>query len=162
MIDAPYLHADAEASYELAFKEASRALTAQERAVDSFYARAGVTFSGGAIVTSFLGGTALNGGVGIAGWIAVGLFVLFGARVATLLWPKTWQFTAASTRILSGYIEADEPHTLASIHRNLAIFMQRGFDANREQLQEQSKALQFAGVLLLFETLGWVIELAVN
>lgn len=163
MINPPATHEGAAQAYELAYHEAARALSEQERAVDSFYARAGVLFTGGAVVTSFLGGTALSdGNASIAAWLAAGLFIAFGVRVGLLLWPQTWAFASNARQMVGQYIESDEPYALPAIHRELALHMQSSFLRNKGQLDERSKGLQHAGVLLLVETLGWVLELAIS
>jgi hypothetical protein len=154
MIEAPASHATAPDAYALAYEEAARALSEQERAVDSFYSRAGVLFTGGAVVTSFLGGAALSDGdTSIAAWIAVALFIAFGVRVGLLLWPQRWEFASDARQLIGQYIETDRPFTLPAIHRELALHMQASFETNKEQLSERSNGLQVAGVLLLLETL---------
>jgi hypothetical protein len=56
--------------YELAYQEARRALDGQESALAAFRTRAGVVLSAAAIVTSFLGGQALDAHDSLCTWSA--------------------------------------------------------------------------------------------
>jgi hypothetical protein len=66
--------------YEVAYREAVRALDYQRSAIDALRTRVGYLVSAAAIATSFLGGLALEDGASVGGWVAIGLFVAFGAE----------------------------------------------------------------------------------
>jgi hypothetical protein len=74
--------------YEVVYREAVRALDFQRNAFDALRARVGYLLSAATIATSFLGGLALRDHSDEGSWIAIGLFVGFGAFALRLLWPR--------------------------------------------------------------------------
>jgi hypothetical protein len=81
------------AAYQLAYEEARRALDEQERTVSELRSRAAQLIAGAAITTSFFGGQALHHRLNVAGWIAIGSFVLLSLSVLVILWPRhDWEF----------------------------------------------------------------------
>lgn len=82
-----------DATYELAYAEARRALDEQERAVVELRSRAGQLIAAAAITTSFFGGQALRGRIHGFGWAAIGCFVGLSLSVLAILWPRRdWEF----------------------------------------------------------------------
>jgi hypothetical protein len=94
--------------YEVAYREAARALDEQLTVFDGVQTRTGTLIAAAAIVTSFLGGQALTSG-GPAGWTWIALAAFAGLLVVALLvlrHPKP--VTAASPSLLiPTYIEAE-------------------------------------------------------
>jgi hypothetical protein len=86
--------------YEVAYREAARALDEQLKVFDGVQTRTGTLIAAAAIVTSFLGGQALTSG-GPAGWTWIALAAFAGLLVVPLLvlrHPKP--VTAASPSLL--------------------------------------------------------------
>jgi hypothetical protein len=80
-------------AYKLAFSEGVRALSEQQAVIDGFRTRSGLLLSGAAIATSFLGQASLANGTSFVSWLAIGLFVLLGAAVVAILWPRgDWEY----------------------------------------------------------------------
>jgi hypothetical protein len=152
------------AGYALAYREARRALEDQERSVVELRARAGALIAAAAITTSFFGGQTLTRhDVGIAGWVAIGCFVLLGFAVLLMLWPRQdWEFSLAPAEFIATYLEradgeAVEPHL---IERDLALHMGRSIKFNSAQLNTLAGIFRFGALLLLIEVLAWVVALA--
>jgi hypothetical protein len=152
------------AGYALAYREARRGLEDQERSVVELRARAGALIAAAAITTSFFGSQTLaRHDVGVAGWVAIGCFVLLGFAVLVMLWPRQdWEFSLAPAEFIATYLErADgeglEPHL---IERDLALHMGRSIKFNRAQLNMLAGIFRFGALLLVVEVLAWVVALA--
>jgi hypothetical protein len=111
--------------YELAYQEARRALDGQESALAAFRTRAGVVLSAAAIVTSFLGGQALDAhDFTPLAWAAIGAFAVLGLSTLCVLWPDDqWEFEAVPNQILGIYAERPDKLEVPMhvIHRDLAV-----------------------------------------
>jgi hypothetical protein len=124
-----------------------------------------VLIASAAIATSFLGGRGLaDGGVGTAGWIAIGCFGVVGVSVLTVLWPRTdWSFTINAQRFIGTYIEsADGPLPLPSIHRDLALHMSASYVVNAKQLRWLTGAFRVGAIFLLAEVAAWAVDIALE
>lgn len=149
-----------EGVYEFPYREAVRALSQQENAIESFRGRAGLLFSAAAIVTSFFGAQALSaGGANVATWAALAAF--FGLSIASLaiLWPREWEFSADARYLISNYIETDEPLSPSAIQRDLALHLADSYQTNRVALGRLYLYFRVAGVLLAAEVALWVVDL---
>jgi hypothetical protein len=152
------------AGYALAYREARRGLEDQERSVVELRNRAGVLIAAAAITTSFFGGQTLTRHeVGVAGWVAIGCFVLLGFAVLVMLWPREdWEFSLAPAELIATYLEpADgEALELHLIERDMALHMGRSAKLNRDQLNTLVRVFRFGALLLVIEVLAWVVALA--
>jgi hypothetical protein len=152
---------DKAAGYALAYQEGVRALSEQQAVVDSFRTRAGLLLSGAAIATSFLGQAALDRGTTAFTWIAIGLFVVLGAAVLAILWPRDdWEYAVRPELVIESYVEHEEPLALPEIHRDLALHMDASYLKNRGQLLTLTNLFRAASVLLTLEVVAWVVDLA--
>lgn len=94
------------AAYELAYREGARALDEQGAAIEAVQTRAGLLLSAAAIATSFLGGAALEAGPSPLSWLAIAVFVLLGAGVVLILWPRaTYEHYARPKLLVRSYVE---------------------------------------------------------
>lgn len=163
--------------YEVAYKEAARALDEQLKVFDGVQARTGTLVAAAAIVTSFLGGQALTT-EGPAGWTWVALAAFAGLLVLSLLvlrHPKP--VTAASpSRLIPTYIEAERSRVeaelvsqaggvgvltpLALLYRDLSLYMEESHHTNTEEVERLRRFFDGAAALLMVEILAWVIQLA--
>jgi amino acid permease len=97
-------------AYALAFGEGVRALSEQQAVIDSFRTRSGLLLSGAAIATSFLGQASLERGTSFVTWLAIGMFVVLGAAVIAILWPRgDWEYAIRPELVIANYIEHPEP-----------------------------------------------------
>jgi hypothetical protein len=159
------VRAEAASAYELAYDEARRALEGQERALAAFRGRAGVVLSAAAIVTSFLGGQALNEhGFTILAWGAIGAFAVLGVAALCVLWPdEQWEFEAIPNQILSTYIERtdDLEVPIYAIHRDLALHMENSYITNEtRRLRPLRWAFRISVIALVLEVAIWLADLA--
>jgi hypothetical protein len=119
--------------------------------------------SGAAIATSFLGGAAFEHGTSVWAWLAVAFFVLLGAAVLAILWPRhDWEYAVRPELLIENYIEHPEPLELPLIHRDLALHMDNAYLSNRGQLLRLVRFFRWASALLTLEVLSWVVDLALN
>jgi hypothetical protein len=156
-------HEASGAGYALAYREARRGLEDQERSVVELRARAGSLFAAAAIATSFFGSQTLTRhDAGVAGWVAIGCFVLLSLAVLVMLWPRRdWSFSLAPAEFIGTYLErADgEAVELHLIERDLALHMGRSIRFNSAQLNRLAGVFRCGAVLLLIEVLAWVVAL---
>ena len=164
--------------YEVAYKEAARALDEQLKVFDGVQGRTGTLVAAAAIVTSFLGGQALTAG-GPEGWTWIALAAFAGLLVLALLvlrHPKP--VTAASpSRLIPTYIEAEPSRDveaevisqeggvsvltpLALLYRDLSLYMEESHHTNSEEVERLRRLFDGAAAFLMIEILAWVIELA--
>lgn len=150
-------------SYELVYREALRALDYQRSALDSLRSRVGLLLSAGAIATSFLGGQALRSDVNVWGWLAIALFVAFGAVTLRILWPQAEGaegFTAVPSQVISEYLEGETRDPPAVIYRDLALHAEDAHDFNQmRHLVPLTWYFRAAIALLMGEIMAWVVAL---
>jgi hypothetical protein len=149
--------------YALAFSEGVRALSEQQAVIDSFRTRSGLLLSGAALATSFLGQAALERGTTFFTWLAIGLFVLLGAAVIAILWPRNdWEYAIRPEPLIANYVEHPEPLNISEIHRDLALHMDNSYLRNRGQLLRLVWLFRYASILLIVEVVAWVGDLIVQ
>jgi hypothetical protein len=94
-------------------------------------------------------------------WLAVLGFVGLSASTLLILWPRRdWEFAAIPRRLISIYIETENPLSVERIHRDLALHMQDSYDMNEARLERLIVYFRLAVVLLTAEVLAWVIDIA--
>ena len=149
--------------YALAFNEGVRALSEQQAVIDSFRTRSGLLLSGAAIATSFLGQAALERGTTLFTWLAIGLFVVLGAAVIAILWPRDdWEYAIRPELLIANYVEHPEPLKISEIHRDLALHMDNSYLRNRGQLLRLVWLFRIASILLIVEVVAWVVDLIIQ
>lgn len=159
---------DSTRAYEVVYREAVRALDLQRSSFDSLRGRVGFLLSAATIATSFLGGLALRQTSNAGSWIAIGLFVAFGAVCLRLLWPRLEGadgFSAAPSIVIGEFLEPEggEPQKLAVLYRDLALYAQDAHDSNRDQhLKPLTNYFRLATGLLTAEIVAWVVDLALS
>jgi hypothetical protein len=155
-------------AYEVVYHEALRALDLQRSAFDTLRGRVGFLLSAATIATSFLGGLALRAASDLGSWIAIGLFVGFGAVSLRLLWPRlegAEGFSATPSLIIGEYLEPDEGEAqpLSMLYRDLALFAEEAHDFNRDaHLKPLTNYFRVAISLLTAEIVAWVVDLAIR
>jgi hypothetical protein len=151
------------AGYALAYREAMRGLEDQERSAVELRTRAGALIAAAAISTSFFGSQAFaRHVVGVAGWVAIGCFVLLGFIVLVMLWPRRdWAFSLAPEDFIAMYLEPSDGESLELhlVERDLALHMGRSIEFNRDQLNALVTVFRVGALLLIAEMLAWVVAL---
>jgi hypothetical protein len=160
---------ESERAYEVVYAEAIRALDLQRAAFDALRARVGFLLSAATIATSFLGGLALQDSGSVSNWVAVVLFVAFGAVSLRLLWPRAEGadgFTATPSIIIGEYLEREgdaQPASPKELYRDLALFAEETHNRNRDaHLVPLTNFFRIAIVLLTAEIVAWVVDLGVR
>ena len=151
---------------EITYDAGRHALADQEALVSGIRQRAGTLVAAHAVVASFLGGTVLRGrGIEGWGWVAVVALVVALAIAATLLAPWKLKF-AVDARDLYGELygeasreaEADTLGWLASA----AFGYQALRDENARRVGLMSKLSFALAVLLIVQTVSWLVPLGLN
>jgi hypothetical protein len=161
--------AKADSPIPLAYAEAVRATATQAGSVDQMRARAGTLLAAGSLVSAFLGGQALAGpslvngavvraDIGSAGWVAIGCFVAIFLVCGVILWPYTWEFSQLPSGLIENY-EADSSIRLVDAQRDLALHLEESLEKNERILVGLGYAFGVGMLLLVAETLAWLIEL---
>lgn len=122
-------------------------------------------FSAAAIVTSFLGGQALDAhGFTTIAWLSIVAFAVLGVAALFVLWPDdAWEFDAVPNQIISSYIERPDepPDEIHIVHRDLALHMENSYLANeRRRLRPLRWAFRLSVVALVVEVALWLAALA--
>jgi hypothetical protein len=149
------------ALYKVAYDEAVRGLSEQQAAIESVRTRAGMLLSAATVTTSFLGAQALeSGSLSLFSWLALLAFVAAAATSLAILWPRSWEFTANSRRVLEGCVESAEVFRIEYLYRALSFRMQISFSVNHRGLTELALLFQVASGLLTVEVVLWVAAIA--
>jgi hypothetical protein len=152
----------------IAYEETVRGLTAQAGVLDNLRTRAGTLIAVASLVTSFLGGQALakpsfRAGAlerqPLEGWaiVAIVAFVLVAVAAIVVLWPRRWNFTMSAAVLLT-----DEWRALSSdeAKEHLAAYHEENYESNRGQLDMLFWAFRVGCVLLVVETIAWILDLS--
>lgn len=144
---------------EVAYNEALRSITQQQGVLDGLRSRAGTLFASASIATSFLGGLALQDtAVHGLGWVAVGAFVGMALCSILILWPRWgWVFRLSADDLVRDWV--DERGTMDAMHRDLALYLERHYQANESKLGRLLILFQVAAVLLVVEVVAWLFVL---
>lgn len=161
---------DRTAAYKIVYDEAIRALNLQRSGIDGLRARVGLLVSAATIATSFLGGLALQDHKGDTGsWIAIALFVAFGAVSLRILWPRAEGaegFTATPSLVIAEYLERDDDEPAQEpwvMFRDLALYAEEAHDHNRDHHHVPlNRYFRAAIVLLTAEIASWALDLALR
>lgn len=150
-----------DALYKVAYDEAVRALSEQQAAIESVRGRAGLLLSAATVTTSFLGAQALQGGSsGPFSWSALLSFVAVAATSLAILWPRSWEFTANSRRVLESCNESAEDIHIEDLYRDLSLRMQSSYLENHLGLKHLAAFFQAASALLTIEVVLWIAAIA--
>lgn len=151
----------ADTRYELVLAEALRAIQNQDGQLDTLRDRAGSLVAVAALVTSFLGGSTVTHrhhlpGVGVAALILFGVCLLL---VLAVLWPYSWRLVTSPKKLISEYIECEDPLELTGLRRDLALHIWKDYEQNASRLANLWVYLQVALVTLFVEIILWTVAL---
>ena len=94
--------------------------------------------------------------------VAVVLTIVSSAMFVAILRTTGWKFHPATKSLLTDYIEADEPASLAEIHRSIAWYMDEALDKNRSTLNRLYRLFNGGAILFVAEMFVWFLILAVR
>jgi hypothetical protein len=142
----------------IAYDAALGALAEQQGALRDLRARSGSLLTAAALTVSFLGAQALEGGLDIAAWLAIGAFVVSLLATLYVLLPQDGLIFALDGPEL--YVELwsirdDEPETL----RTLAYWISRFRANNKPTLDRLYLAFRLAAGALIAQVVLWAAEL---
>lgn len=116
----------ADERYEIAYQEALRSISDQQRAIEVLQNRASTVASAGAVVTGLIGlGSGAQGGPNISGFIAMGSLLLIIVLCGVILWPREqlW-FRFRASDLHARYIEGPRPLNADRMKRDLALHVE--------------------------------------
>lgn len=165
----------AESTQALAYEQSLRAVTEQRSRLDSLRTRAATLLAAASVVTSFLGAeaftdTRLAHGMWqpdrswqCAELVAVGAFIGLALTVIAILWPWPkrfgWKFRLSARALIADYVESNNPASLEEMQRELALHLERHYDANERKLKVLFVLFQVGATLLGVEVVAWLIDL---
>lgn len=149
---------------EIAYDAGRQALAEQESEVAGIRQRTGTLLAAHALVASFLGATTLHAdGLQARSWIALTSLFVGLVVAAVLLAPWRLSF-ALDARILYRQLYGELPPTaIADSAEWLAaagFAYQRVRDDNRRRVRAMSGLSAVLSVVLVLQTLAWVVQLA--
>ena len=154
---------DGDPRLRLVYEESLRAIQDQRDTLDNLRSRAAQLLTAASVVETFLVGLVLrpSGRPGPATWVSAGAFVLLALICVWIVLPRRgWTFANSATILLEGYVDADPPATLDEMYRNLAVYTERHWDRNQDELlNKRLVGLQFAAGLLVLCILASVFDL---
>jgi hypothetical protein len=130
-----------EGTYRLTYDASVRAIEDQARVLEGLRSRAVTMFAAAALVTSFLGGTALAGPeTGIAVLIATGAFIAAALLTLLILWPFRLRLSLSAREIIANLDANDvEP---ARLLRELGLQLEAMYDRNARTIRPPVLVLQ--------------------
>jgi hypothetical protein len=151
-------------AYKVAFDEAVRAIEGQRASVDEIRTRSGILLSAAAIITGFLGPSALQPGSTFVIALAAAALLLatVGPIVFVLLPTDGWAFSVGTKNLLRDYIEGDDPASMQELYRSLAWYLEVDWEANKELLDVRYRLFTIAALALVGETMAWLIAIALR
>ncbi len=127
-----------ETSFRLAYDASVRAIEDQARVLESLHSRAGTLFAATALVTSFLGGAALDSGSARrAAIIATSSFIAAALLTLAILWPSRLRLSLSARKIIAGIEQRtlSDPVTAAELVRELALQLETMYDRNARTIR---------------------------
>lgn len=147
-------------AYALLYAEAVRALDGQRDGLNELRSRTGILLSSALIIGGLLGTPATAAGNATAILAASGFLAGAAAFSLYLLWPTPgWRFTMGTKSLLADYIEHVDPATMPELHRSLAWHLDKDYTDNQVKLDRLYRAFIIAGVLVLLETMMWLVAI---
>lgn len=145
-----------EDAYELAYREAVRALEHQRAAAYELRSRAGMLLATASITLSLLGQDAFRGARPLAG-LAVACFALLSGCVIAVVWPHpTWHMDVDPQAVLSARLATGEP-LVAELTLELIALHGRHYRANGVLLARTARVFRIGACLLAIQIVLTVV-----
>lgn len=150
-----------EEAYELAYREAVRALDHQLAALTELRSRAGMLLATASIAVSLLGHETFDATRPI-GWLAVLCFALLSMCVLAVVWPRPDAGFDADPRVLLAVQLARGAPDAGAVRLDLIAHLATCHSANAQRLKAMSKAFRIGACLLASQivlTLGALVAI---
>jgi hypothetical protein len=136
-----------EDAYELAYREAVRALDHQIATLTELRSRASVLLAAASVTVS-LPGASVPGEGRLFGWLAIVAFLLLSVCLVTIVWPRSdWHFDTNPHDLLIKHLDSD----MASLRLDLIAHMAEDQRANGARLERISRAFRTGACLLVIQ-----------
>lgn len=147
---------------EIVYEEAVRAIQLQPTALDELRSRTSILLAAAGVIGGVLGKAASDhGGIGAAGYLAlVVLAIIAGLAIAVLLprWGE-WRFALSPAILFEHYV--DEATSPRQLYRELANWLEMGYDKNDARLKKLYEFFWWACVALAVDVGLWLLEIAI-
>jgi len=147
---------------KLAYDEAVRGLESQRASLDALRNRTGTLMAAAALVTTFIGGRALQGDNSAWTTVAIIAFVAVMATTFIVLLPWKLHFALPPARLVVDYVDPDPQEEPTVMLRDLALYHGTTVDNNRRTQEWLFWFFRCAIILLGLEVISWLIELEKN
>jgi hypothetical protein len=150
---------------EIAYDASVGAIQDQAGVLDSLRSRAGTLLAAAALVSSFLGGQALQESGGLEVWslttVALGAFVASAVLALLILWPFDFWFSVSARAVLDAVRLQDAAGgtSVDELRRALALQLEWRYDENAEKIRRLQWAFEAAIVALVVEVAVWLFVL---
>jgi hypothetical protein len=151
---------------EIAYEAGREALADQEALVAGIRQRTGTLLAAHALVASFLGATTIReAGLEIWGWLALTSLVLGLIAAAVLLAPWKLKFSVDAMRL---YDQLYEQAAKEADSGTLGWLASAGYlyqslrEENAPRVAVMSRISEVLGVLMIVQTLAWLVGLGVD
>jgi len=149
---------DQDARLTLIYAEALRSITQQQDILNQLRSNAGTLLAAVSLATGFLAGLHGTEPLGTWGTVAMYAFIAAVFFAVLILWPRNrWRFRLRTDILLSGYVDAGAD--LDVMHRQLATYLERDYDENRQKLRWMFYLFYASTVAMVVEVVAWVMEL---
>ena len=141
--------------YDLAYREAVRALDHQLASLTELRSRAGMLLATASITVSMFGREAF-GGVRPFAWLAIACFVLLSVCVLVIVWPRSeWRFESDMQAELAAHMASDSAAS-ARFSATLIAQMTSNRMANARHLALIARSFRIGACLLATQILATV------
>jgi len=149
-----------EEAYELAYREAVRALEHQRTEAAALHSRAGMLLAAASLAASF--GHESLGAARLLAWLAVLCFVLLSLSVLAMIWPHTDRtFGIDPQALLAAHLASDEPDATA-LSADLIARITAYNRVNARRLEQMSSSFRIGACLLATQMLLTLIAATVT
>ncbi|HEX7290329.1 MAG TPA: hypothetical protein VF250_04290 [Conexibacter sp.] len=150
-----------EDAYELAYREAVRALDHQRAEATALQSRAGMLLAAASIAVSLLGRMPF-GALRPVAWLAVLCVVLLSWCVLAVVWPRgDRSYDSDPQTLLAAHLGADVPDATA-LRFELIAHLVQCHRANGQRLTAMSRAFRAAACLLAIQMVLTLVVATVN
>lgn len=141
-------------AFEVVYDEAKRAIEDQQRVIGGLHARTGIVASAAALVLSLVAQRAGAERPSSYLLLAFLAYVGVGFLSAFILWPRRkWRLHFQPSRLLWHAVEGPRRLPASLIKRDLALYLEKYWEANGRKIDQLSWALAVALICLLIEAL---------
>lgn len=145
-------------AFELMLDESRRSVDRQMLSVREARHRAGSLLGFAALVAAALGFSASDGQLGVTGWVAIAAFLLVGAAVIYVLWPRVFRQDLRPAEIDAWF---DHPDNSGVDHmiRSTAVAHDENFAFDLPKVAKLHRGITVAVAALVLETAALAVKL---